>query len=191
MDELTALLPRLRRYARALTGDRQRADDLVQDTVERALRRWVLWRPGSRLDRWLMTVMHNLFVSQVRHQQGLTTEALDELAVEPAMRATQLDQLELADLQAALNQLPAEQREVLLLVALDERSYAEVAELLQIPPGTVMSRLSRARQRLRQLLPDAGLSSFASPVASAFAGSNAATAAPVPLPHSPHLRVVK
>lgn len=144
-------LPRLRRYARALTGDRHGADDLVQDTLERGWAKSALWRPGSRLDSWLLGIMHNLFVNQVRRRR-LAAESLDELPAEPATRADQADRLEVGDLHGALARLPAEQREVLLLVALEEYSYAEAAALLGVPVGTVMSRLSRGRERLRQLL---------------------------------------
>lgn len=157
MDDLAAHLPRLRRYARALTGDRHLADDLVQDTLERALARSSLWRQGSKLDAWLLTIMHNLFVNQIRTRARQATDALDALPVEPAQRAMQTDGLELRDLNAALQALPVEQRAVLLLVTLDERSYEETARILDIPIGTVMSRLSRARDRLRQLL-DGGVS---------------------------------
>lgn len=155
MDDLVPHLPRLRRYARALTGDRHLADDLVQDTLERAINRSSLWRRGSKLDSWLLTIMHNLFVNQLRSRARQVTEALDDLPAEPAQRAQQGDALEVRDLQAALMSLPVEQRSVLLLVTLDERSYEEAADILDIPLGTVMSRLSRARERLRQLL-DAG-----------------------------------
>lgn len=152
MDDLTPHLPRLRRYARALTGDRHQADDLVQDTLERALNKASLWRRGTKLDSWLLTIMHNLFVNQIRSRTQQSTEALDTLPVEPAQRATQGDNLAVRDIHAALALLPVEQRAVLLLVALDERSYEEAAGILDIPLGTVMSRLSRARDRLRQLL---------------------------------------
>lgn len=152
MNELTEHLPRLRRYARALTGDRYHADDLVQDTLERALNKAALWRSGSKLDAWLLTIMHNLFVNQIKAHQRQATEALDALPVEPAQRATQGDGLAVRDIHAALALLPLEQRAVLLLVTLDERSYEETARILDIPVGTVMSRLSRARDRLRQLL---------------------------------------
>lgn len=155
MEDLVAHLPRLRRYARALTGDRHLADDLVQDTLVRALTRSSLWQRGSKLDAWLLTIMHNLFVNQTRTRARQTTEALDDLPAEPAQRAQQGDGLEVRDLQAALMALPVEQRAVLLLVTLDERSYEETAHILDLPVGTVMSRLSRARERLRQLL-DAG-----------------------------------
>lgn len=154
MTDLSEHLPRLRRYARALTGDRHAADDLVQDTVERALNKAALWRPGGRLDAWLSTVMHNIFVNQIRGSAGrdaAATAPLEAVAMEPAARATQTDNLEVRDVHAALKLLSAEQREVLLLVTLEEYSYDETARILDIPVGTVMSRLSRARDRMRQL----------------------------------------
>ncbi len=144
-------LPRLRRYARALTGDRHAADDLVQDTLERGWAKLSLWRPGSRLDSWLLTIMHNLFVNQYRSRPP-PTETLDDLYCEPAARASQNDGLEVRDLTLALTRLPPEQREVLLLVTLEELSYAETAQLLGVPIGTVMSRLARGREKLRALL---------------------------------------
>lgn len=153
MDSFAEHLPRLRRYARALTGDRHTADDLVQDTLERGWSKLALWRPGSRLDAWLLTIMHNLFVNQLRSRPPAAA-SLDDLVVEPATRAIQGDQLEVRDLQAALAQLPPEQREVLLLVTVEEYSYAETASLLEVPIGTVMSRLARAREKLRILLAD-------------------------------------
>ncbi len=149
-EAIVAEIPRLRRYARALTGDAARADDLVQDTLERALGKFALWRPGN-LRAWLFSIMHNLFVNQVRAARPVDCpgdEALPDLPV----RATQADALELRDLSAALQKLPAEQREVLLLVGLEDLSYAETAKALGVPIGTVMSRLSRGRERLRALL---------------------------------------
>lgn len=145
-------IPRLRRYARALTGDRSRADDLVQDTLERALVKFHLWRPGSDLRAWLFTVMHNVYINQVRANSAAALSALDDESVQPSIRATQSDRLEIMDLQIALGRLPEEQREVLLLVGLEQMSYEETAGVLNVPIGTVMSRLSRARERLRGLL---------------------------------------
>ena len=146
-------IPRLRRYARALTADRTRADDLVQDTLERALVKYHLWRPGSDLRAWLFTIMHNVYINQVRaNAVGGITTALDDETVQPAIRATQTDRLEVRDLQAALLRIPEDQREVLLLIALEQLTYEEAAGVLGIPIGTVMSRLSRARERLRVLL---------------------------------------
>ena len=153
MDSRTILaeLPRLRRYARAMLGDRAAADDLVQDTLERAWSRLSQWRPGSDLRAWLFGIMHNLRVDQLR-RGALPTQSLDEEADDVPIRATQTDRLEVMDIESALRQLPDEQREVLLLVALEEMSYADVAVALGIPVGTVMSRLSRGRERLRQIM---------------------------------------
>ncbi len=149
---ILAELPRLRRYARAMLGDRAAADDLVQDTLERAWSRLAQWRPGSDLRAWLFGIMHNLRVDQLR-RGGLPSTSLDEDAVaDVAVRATQSDLLEVMDLETALRQLPDEQREILLLVAQEEMSYADIAALLGIPIGTVMSRLSRGRERLRLVM---------------------------------------
>lgn len=152
-------IPRLRRYARALTGERSAADDLVQDTLERALNKFHLWRQGSDLRAWLFTVMHNVHVNQVRSRRS-HGETLDYEAYPAAARATQGDTLEIRDLDAALRRLPEEQREVLLLVGLEQFGYEEAARVLGIPVGTVMSRLSRGRERLRVLLGDAPAASL-------------------------------
>ncbi|HMM72618.1 MAG TPA: sigma-70 family RNA polymerase sigma factor [Rhodocyclaceae bacterium] len=145
-------LPRLRRYARALTGDRHRADDLVQDTVERALRKTLLFRPGTRLDTWLLAIMHNLFINQLQAAQRQAETALDELSIKPRSPTDPQQIVEVLDIETALAQLPVEQRAVLLLVALEEHSYEDTAAILGIPVGTVMSRLARARERLRSAL---------------------------------------
>ena len=152
--DFTPYIPRLRRYARALTGERARADDLVQDTLERALIKFHLWRPGSDMRAWLFTIMHNVYINQLRSQPAGMTPGLDEEAILLAVRPAQGDWLEVRDLQAALLRLPEEQREVLLLVGIEQMTYEETAGVLGIPMGTVMSRLSRARQRLRALLAD-------------------------------------
>jgi len=144
-------IPRLRRYARALLGDRYAADDLVQDTLERAWNKFHLWRPGSDLRAWLFTIMHNVFVNQVRSKRSEIEKTMEELPV-VAVRATQSDSLEIADVERALRALPDEQREVLILVAIEEMTYDEVSRALAIPIGTVMSRLSRARERMRRLI---------------------------------------
>jgi len=141
------LIPRLRRYARALVGDRARADDLVQDTLERALNKFHLWKRGTDLRAWLFTIMHNVHVNQIRGRREFA--ALDGETPEFAARATQDVSLEMRDLERCLARLPLEQREVLLLVVLEDMSYEETASSLGIPIGTVMSRLSRARERLR------------------------------------------
>ena len=148
---ILAELPRLRRYARALVGSREAADDLVQDTLERAWSRVAQWQPGSDLRSWLLAIMHNLRIDQMR-RPALAVSPLDEEAVEVPARATQTDLLELGELEAAVSCLPEEQRAVLLLVALEDMSYAQVAATLNIPAGTVMSRLARGRERLRGIL---------------------------------------
>jgi RNA polymerase sigma factor (sigma-70 family) len=144
-------LPRLRRYARAMLGNGAAADDLVQDTLERAWTRIAQWRVGSDLRAWLFGIMHNLRVDQLR-RPGLNTLPMEDEEYDVPIRATQTDQLELSDLELALGRLPEEQRAVLLLVALEEMSYEQVAATLGIPLGTVMSRLSRGRERLRLIL---------------------------------------
>ena len=148
--DLIEHLPRLRRYARALTGDANRADDLVQDTLERALAKLDLWQPGSDLRAWLFTLMHNLYVNQIRvrrPQETVMEDALDE-----PVSGGQMEALHARDIHAALAKLPGEQREVLLLVGLEQFGYAEAAQVLGVPVGTVMSRLSRGRERMRQML---------------------------------------
>lgn len=148
--DLIEHLPRLRRYARALTGDVVRADDLVQDTLERALARLDLWQPGSDLRAWLFTLMHNLFVNQLRTRRPQDT-ALDE-ALDIPVSGGQMEALAARDMHAALVRLPDEQREVILLVGLEQFSYAEAAQVLGVPIGTIMSRLARARERMRHML---------------------------------------
>ncbi len=142
-------IPRLRRYARALAGDSHRADDLVQDTLERALTKFHLWRHGSDLRAWMFSIMHNVFINQLKARRELALDEATEAALESA---PQSDPLQVRDLDAALRRLPAEQREVLLLVGLEQLSYAEAGQVLDLPIGTVMSRLSRGRERLRVLM---------------------------------------
>jgi RNA polymerase sigma-70 factor (ECF subfamily) len=150
-DRLVIWLPRLRRYARALVGNRDDADDLVQDTLERAWARSHLWSGVADMRAWLFALMHNLHVDGVRRAR-VPTVALDETTPEVPVVPSQDERLAVLDLQAALAQLPIEQREIVLLVALEDMSYADAASTLGIPVGTVMSRLSRGRERLRMLL---------------------------------------
>jgi RNA polymerase sigma-70 factor (ECF subfamily) len=149
-QRLVELIPRLRRYARALVGDRASADDLVQDTLERAWAKLHLYRRGTDLRAWLFTVMHNVHVNKVRSARA--TDPLEDDMPELAQRAAQGDALLVRDLDRAIARLPAEQRAVLLLVTLEEMSYEQVARTLGIPIGTVMSRLSRAREKLRAMM---------------------------------------
>ena len=143
-------VPAMRRYARLLTGDAWAADDLVQDTLERACRKWLLWRPGSNLRAWLFTLMHHLYLNQRRGAPP--SPALDIDTLHEGLAAPPSGTDDALDLERCLQRLPAEQRAVLLLVALEDMAYAEAARVLQIPVGTVMSRLARARARLRELM---------------------------------------
>ena len=154
-EELVQQIAQLRRYARALTGDRWAADDLVQDTLERACERWRLWAAGSDLRAWLFTLMHNLFIDGARRALRQSTQQVD-LEAAQAVPAAARPADDALDLQRCLMRLPEEQREVLLLVTLQDLGYAEVAQLLDLPVGTVMSRLSRARARLRELMEGGG-----------------------------------
>ena len=150
--QIADLTPQLRRYARVLMrGDILQADDLVQDCIERGLQRSSLWLRGSNLRAWLFTIMHNLYVNQVkRHVNGPNFVALDETEVDDHNHAE--NDVAVNDIQRALNDLPADQREILLFVTIEGMKYQEVAKILDIPEGTVMSRLSRARQQLRAQL---------------------------------------
>lgn len=139
-------IPRLRRYAQMLMRNRERADDLVQDTLERSWSRQHLWQPGTDLRAWTFTIMHNLYVNQARRFRSET--GVDELALSTPGDSEQA--LRLRDLDRALARLSSDAREILLLVAVEELTYAEVATVLNIPIGTVMSRLARAREQLRQ-----------------------------------------
>jgi len=148
---LVQQLPSLRRYARALTGNSWAADDLVQDTLERACTKWQLWVAGTDLRAWLFTLMHNLYMSQRRAARvALNSVSIDEL--ESELQAPSANSDDPMDISRCLQRLPADQRAVLLLVALEDMSYKEAAKVLAIPIGTVMSRLSRARSRLRELM---------------------------------------
>jgi RNA polymerase sigma-70 factor (ECF subfamily) len=149
-ERMVELIPRLRRYARALCSDRASADDLVQDTLERAWTKLHLYRHGTDLRAWLFTVMHNVHVNKVRATRH--TDTLEDDMPELAQRSAQGDGLLVRDLDRSLALLPADQRSVVLLVTLEEMSYEEVARALGIPIGTVMSRLSRAREKLRAMM---------------------------------------
>lgn len=153
-SELIAHIPGLRRYARLLTGDAWSADDLVQDTLERACSKWRLWRRGSDLRAWLFTLMHNLFVNQLRSsdRQRQAGPPLDIDEIGNTLAAAENGQDQARDLQRCLLRLPEDQRAVLLLVSLEDMTYAQVARVVGAPVGTVMSRLSRARSRLRELM---------------------------------------
>ena len=149
---LEPLIPALRRYAYALVRDHAAADDLVQDTLERALSRWKSRHPDGELRAWLFTILRNLQIGNFRQAQRRGPHmAIEE--VEPLATAAQQEAaLEVHDVLGALGQLPEEQKSLLLLVGVEDFSYDEAARILGLPIGTVMSRLSRARKRLRSII---------------------------------------
>lgn len=149
---LEPLIPALRRFAYALVRDHDAADDLVQDTLERALSRWTLRRPDGDLRAWLFTILHNLHVSGLRQRLRRGPHLDLDKAPPPGVAATQESGLAMQDVLAALDQLPEEQRSLLLLVGVEDLSYDDAAKVMGVPTGTVMSRLSRGRQRLRNIL---------------------------------------
>ncbi|WP_419340908.1 RNA polymerase sigma factor [Achromobacter sp. PD1] len=145
---ILACIPSLRRYARGLTGDPHRADDLVQDTLERAWSRYSRWQRRGELRAWMFGIMHNHFIDGVRASSRRPEQTAPGDLPDAPVRATQTDHLEVRDLDRCLQALPAEQREVLLLICVEDLSYQETARILDVPMGTVMSRLSRAREKL-------------------------------------------
>ncbi|HMO31307.1 sigma-70 family RNA polymerase sigma factor [Enterovirga sp.] len=161
MDETSALIephiPALRRYAWALLRDGEGADDLVQDCLERALSRWHLrWREGD-MRAWLFAILHNLFIDGLRRRssEGLRVE-LDQLPDLAAPAADPETRIVMRDVLEGLETLPPEQKAVLLLVCVEDLSYEAAARVLGVPVGTVMSRLSRAREKLRRAVTTPG-----------------------------------
>ena len=149
---LEAEIPRLRRYARALTRDMSRADDLVQSCLTRAVAKQHLWQHGTDLRAWLFTILHNQHVNDVRRsiREGTLVELAD--APQLTVQSNAIPALQLRDLETALGKLAPEQRQVILLVGLEGMAYDEVAAVLNVPVGTVRSRLSRGRDQLRRLM---------------------------------------
>jgi RNA polymerase sigma-70 factor, ECF subfamily len=145
-------IPRLRRYARALTRDAARADDLVQSCLVRAIAKEHLWQPGTDLRAWLFTILHNQNVNEVRRSVREVAVAVEDVAPVLTMQSNAGPRLQLRDLEHAIGLLPEEQRQVILLVGLEGMRYEEVAAVLDIPIGTVSSRLSRGREMLRKLM---------------------------------------
>jgi RNA polymerase sigma-70 factor (ECF subfamily) len=146
-------IPRLRRYARALTRDSSRADDLVQDTLVRGLAKAHLWQPGTNMRAWLFAIMHNQYVNNVRRAQreGAIVD-VDQVASTLVATADPTASRQLSELDHALGHLSKRQREVVLLVGLEGMSYDEAAKILRVPIGTIRSRLGRAREALRLLM---------------------------------------
>ena len=152
LTRIEACIPALRRYAAALLRNREDADDLVHDCLVRALAKLHTRRDDADVRAWLFAIMHNLFISQLRRARARPAgEPLDEThEASMSIRPDQESSLLWRDLLRGLNQLPVEQRAVILLVSVEDLSYAEAASVLGIPVGTVMSRLARGRERLRQ-----------------------------------------
>jgi RNA polymerase sigma-70 factor (ECF subfamily) len=154
--DLVALLPRLRRFALSLTGQRDSADDLVQEACERALRSQDGFTPGTRFDSWMFRILRNLWLDSHRRRaaRGGTHETLDDAESIPGAdgAAVTLSRLELRDAERALMRLPQEQREALVLTCIEDLTYAEAAAVLGVPPGTVMSRAARGRMALARAL---------------------------------------
>ena len=146
-------IPRPRRYARALTRNLARSDDLAQDTLARAIAKEHLWQPGTNLRAWLFTLMHNQHVNNVRRiaREGVTVE-LDAVSSSLVATTDPTSSRQLRELDRALSRLADEQRQTVLLVGLEGMSYQEAAEIFNVPVGTVRSRLSRGRDNLRRLM---------------------------------------
>jgi len=150
---LIAQLPALRRYAAALSGSMSAGDDLVQDCLERALRQSDRLRQQEKLGGWLRSILHNLYIDELRRRRHRGIEEdITEMSDDFAISVPPADRAPLHEFTAAMNGLTAEHRQILLLVGLEGMSYAEIAKELAIPIGTVMSRLARARERLRYAL---------------------------------------
>jgi RNA polymerase sigma-70 factor, ECF subfamily len=149
---LETQIPRLRRYARSLTRDISPADDLVQACLVRALAKQHLWQVGTDLRAWLFTILHNLYVNEVRRSasEGIAVQLSE--GPQMTVQSNAIPSLQLRDLEAALGGLHPEQRQVILLVGLEGMTYEEAAAILGVPVGTVRSRLSRGRDQLRRLM---------------------------------------
>lgn len=145
-------IPALRRYAYALVRQHDEADDLVQDCLERALSGWYLKRSDGDLRAWLFTILRNLYINAYRNRVRRGTHVSIDEAVSLGTPPTQETGLEARDALAALDQLTEEHKTILLLIGVEDLSYDEAARVLGVPPGTIMSRLSRARQRLRVIM---------------------------------------
>ncbi|MBA8840475.1 sigma-70 family RNA polymerase sigma factor [Ochrobactrum sp. RH2CCR150] len=157
LEEMEECVPALRRYARALTHDIDRADDLVQDCLERAIRKSSLWKPSGPLRAWLFRILVNLWRNELRHRRRAPDSApLSSVMVEPQVPSASPSRLAFAETARAIQTLPSEQREALLLVAVEGMSYTEAASVLEVPLGTLMSRLGRARATLRSLTEENG-----------------------------------
>jgi RNA polymerase sigma-70 factor (ECF subfamily) len=155
IEDLPVHVAALRRYAFALTGSRFEAEDLVQETLTRAIAAAASFRKGGNLRGWLFAIMHNAFVSGVRARRAAERD-LDSNLPELSQAPTQLERLEVRDVLAGLSRLPEAQRAALVLIALEDFSYSEAARVLAVPLGTLMSRLARGREALRRAMREDG-----------------------------------
>src|SRR5262245_40071817 len=153
-EQIIALLPRLRRFGRTLTRDAHDADDLVQLAIERALLRFGQWRPDSRFDGWMFGIMRNAWIDEVRSRKRQGRVFVDEAAGENVGVAMNEAQIASMSVQKAMANLPEEQRAAVALVLVEGLSYKEAADVLDVPIGTVTSRLARAREALQTMLGD-------------------------------------
>ncbi len=157
--EIVALLPRLRRFGRSITRHREDADDLVQTAVERALTRWDQWQPGTRVDSWMFRIMQNAWIDELRTRQRRQQFFATEEEGEAVGSATSDAQINALAVKKAMAQLGDDQRSVVALVLVEGLSYKEAAQILEIPMGTLTSRLARARTTLQEILEPAGAGS--------------------------------
>lgn len=152
VDEIETLLPTLRRFARSLTRDVSQADDLVQDTVERALKKIESFQEGTNLKAWLFTIMRNRFISECRKPKPVAgSHEIDSGQYDVGIPGAQQDTVELKEFQVAFSKLSVPDQELLILAGLENIPYPEIAEMLKVAIGTVKSRVARARSRLRTL----------------------------------------
>jgi RNA polymerase sigma-70 factor, ECF subfamily len=155
VNALVAQLPGLRRYAAALVGNTARADDLVQDSIERALRQSAQLRDLQALPGWLRRILHNRYIDEIRRDRSRGhLQDIDDYVDHLEVSVPAEDRAAALDFLRAMNGLSLEHRQILLLVGLEDLSYQEISEELGIPLGTVMSRLARARERLRGTMQD-------------------------------------
>lgn len=153
--EMLKHIPNLRRYARVLYHNQDDADDLVQACLERALAKIKQWKTQTDMRAWLFTIMHNISINQKRrHYRENTMRKDDDLDQIPAQSSIMNNSLLVSDIERGLDLLPEDQREVLLLIGMEQLSYQQAADVLDVPLGTVMSRLNRARRRLRGFIFD-------------------------------------
>jgi len=165
-QQIVALLPRMRRFAYSLTGSRDDGDDIVQAACERALGRLHQWQPGTRLDSWMFRIIQTSWIDRLRSRrvrgEDQSPDMIESLIGEDGRRLTEA-RLMLSRVRKAIDELPQDQRSVLVLVAVDGLTYREASDILDVPIGTVMSRLARARRRLHELMQETTVVAFPLP----------------------------